>query len=56
MVDIPTEQPVEPRRDPGAADVDTQADLGWVEPQPEPEPPTPVEPPAPAEQDAPSGQ
>ncbi|MER7908320.1 hypothetical protein [Streptomyces sp. NPDC096068] len=42
MSEIPAEQPVVPRRDPGAADVDTQVDLGWIEPPPEPEPAGPV--------------
>ncbi|MEV6548022.1 hypothetical protein AB0M57_04840 [Streptomyces sp. NPDC051597] len=28
-----------PRPDPGGADMDTQVDLGWAEPQPEPAPP-----------------
>ena len=38
MTDVPTERPARPREDPGAADLGTQVDLGWVEPPPEPEP------------------
>lgn len=43
MTGTPTEQPVEPLRDPSAADLETQVDLGWVDPPPEPEPQTPPE-------------
>ncbi|MFE5658388.1 hypothetical protein ACFQ9H_19625 [Streptomyces sp. NPDC056517] len=46
MTDTPAERPARPRQDPGSADVETQVDLGWAEPQPEPElppPPDPVE-------------
>lgn len=46
MSDIPAARPTRPRHDPGSADVETQVDLGWVEPQPEPElppPPAPIE-------------
>ena len=43
MTEVPAERPARPRQDPGAADLDTQVDLGWVEPAPEPEPlPPPV--------------
>ncbi|HTE57077.1 MAG TPA: hypothetical protein VK698_39760 [Kofleriaceae bacterium] len=35
MSDRPPRQ-LPPRPDPGAADTDTQVDMGWVEPQPEP--------------------
>ncbi|MFF5285172.1 hypothetical protein [Streptomyces sp. NPDC013171] len=44
MTDVPAERPAIPRRDPGAADIDTQVGLGWVEPQPEPELPAPPAP------------
>ncbi|WP_327162125.1 hypothetical protein [Streptomyces zaomyceticus] len=50
MTDTPAERPARRRQDPGSADVETQVDLGWVEPQPEPElpaPPDPVEQPEP---------
>jgi hypothetical protein len=39
MTDIPAERPASRRLDPGAADVDTQVDLGWREPEPEPSAP-----------------
>lgn len=44
MPDRPPRQ-LPPRPDPGGADTDTQIDMGWVEPQPEPPPPEP-DPPA----------
>lgn len=43
MPDRPPRQ-VPPRSDPGAADIDTQVEMGWADPQPEP--PAPEEPPA----------
>jgi hypothetical protein len=52
MTDVPPERPARVRQDPGAADLGTQVDLGWVEPPPEPEPPAPIEDP-PTEQPAP---
>jgi hypothetical protein len=45
-MEFPAERPVARRPDPGAADLDTQVDLGWQEPPPEPPPPPPpAEPP-----------
>ncbi|WP_394436315.1 hypothetical protein [Streptomyces sp. SGAir0957] len=39
---MPAPIPVQPRRDPGAADMGSLVDLGVVEEQPEPEPPAPT--------------
>jgi hypothetical protein len=36
MTDMPTERPAARRLEPGAADLETQVDLGWQEPPPEP--------------------
>lgn len=44
---MPAPQPVEPRRQEGAADVDALVDLGWEDPPPEPTAePIPVDEPA----------
>jgi hypothetical protein len=41
MTETPAERPAEPPVDPGAADLETQVELGWVEPPPEPPAPEP---------------
>jgi hypothetical protein len=50
-MEFPAERPVARRPDPGAADLDTQVDLGWQEPPPEP-PPDPEPPTQPAQETA----